>query len=119
MSESLIWVLVGAALLLAIVAWYGFRRKVGPPLPENLRKGKPLPDFEALDEDPKTARNLGLLLPDGVPETYAAEYGKDTMWPATFVVDRDGIIRFAKLSRMIADRPDPKVLLRVLQRLEN
>ncbi len=194
MPDNWIWIIAVAAILLIAVAWFGLRRKAGPPLPEQLRTGKRLPDFEALDErgrvvgsgqligsptalffvrgnwcpfcnrqveqlarhfkemtvlgaklifitpkpiettrrvaeffkvdfeywldeDLKAAKELGLLLRGGVPDSYATEYGQDTMWPATFILDQDNVICFAKLSRLIADRPDPKVLLRVLKGL--
>jgi peroxiredoxin len=69
------------------------------------------------DENLQASKQLGLLLPGGVPDSYRAEYDKDTMWPATFIIDGEGIIRFAKLSRLIVDRPNPKELLRLLERL--
>lgn len=68
-----------------------------------------------MDRDLETARQLGLLLPGGVPESHRGEYGRDTIWPATFVIDPAGTIRYAKLSRMIFDRPDPKRLLSALK----
>ena len=33
------------------------------------------------------------------------------------LIDSEGIIRFARLSRYIVDRPDPKTLLNVLRKL--
>ena len=72
-------------------------------------------DFDFwLDESLNVARDLGLLLPDGVPASYKTEYGSDTMWPTAVVVDRDGRIVYANLSKFIADRPDPKTLLAAL-----
>jgi peroxiredoxin len=193
--SNAIWIVAIALGLLAAFAWIAFKRKAGPALPENLRIGRQLPDFTAvddtgnvvgsrqllgsptilffvrgrwcpfctrqveqlvghyremtalgaklvfitpkpvettrrvaeffkvefeywLDDDLSAARQLGLLLPGGVPAGFEKEYGEDTMWPATFIVDSDGIIRFAKLSRLIVDRPDPKVLLRALRQLD-
>lgn len=70
-----------------------------------------------LDESLQAARKLGLLLPAGVPEEYRDEYGDDSLWPTSLVVDADGIIRHTELSRFIADRPDPKRLLRIVSGL--
>lgn len=73
-------------------------------------------DFDFwLDEDLAVTRRLGLLQEGGVPQSYDREYGQDTIWPATLVVDADGIIRYTELSRHISDRPDPKVLLRQIR----
>ena len=75
-------------------------------------------DFEFwLDESLAIGRKLGLVLESGVPDTYSKEYGRDTLWPTTLIVDRDGIIRHTELSRFIADRPDPEKLLRILKTL--
>jgi hypothetical protein len=52
-----------------------------------------------------------------VPKDYDREYGRDTLWPTTLIVDADGIIRHTELSRFIADRPDPQKLLRIVERL--
>ena len=75
-------------------------------------------DFEFwLDESLSIARKLGLVLESGVPKDYDAEYGSDTLWPTTIIVDGDGIIRHTELSRFIADRPDPAKLLRIVRSL--
>lgn len=71
-----------------------------------------------LDESLAIARQLGLVLESGVPKDYEAEYGSDTLWPTTLVVDGDGMIRHTELSRFIADRPDPGKLLRILRRMQ-
>jgi len=71
-----------------------------------------------LDESLAIGRQLGLVLESGVPKDYEAEYGNDTLWPTTLVVDADGIIRHTELSRFIADRPDPGKLLRILHGLQ-
>ncbi len=68
-----------------------------------------------LDENLQVARELGLLQSDGVPKDHQNEYGEDTVWPTTLVVDRNGIIRYAELSRFIADRPDPETLVNELK----
>ncbi len=75
-------------------------------------------DFEFwLDEGLSIASQLGLHVPGGVPNEHHAEYGEDTLWPAAVVVDKNHIIRYASVSKLIADRPDPQKLLRVLQTL--
>lgn len=68
-----------------------------------------------LDHNLDIARSLGLLLPDGVPAASRKEYGNDTVWPTALVVDSSGIIRYVALSKLIADRPDPKTLLTELR----
>ena len=60
-------------------------------------------------------QRLGLLQQGGVPQSYDREYGRDTIWPATLVIDAAGIIRYTELSKHISDRPDPKVLLREIR----
>lgn len=68
-----------------------------------------------LDDDLSVARQLGLLLESGVPENHRKEYGNDTVWPTSLVIDRNGIIRYVELSKFLADRPNPKTLLRELR----
>lgn len=70
-----------------------------------------------LDESLAAARQLGLLMSDGVPDDYRQEYGEDTLWPTSLVVDAGGVIRYTALSRFIADRPDPEQLLKVVRQL--
>jgi peroxiredoxin len=70
-----------------------------------------------LDDQLAAARQLGLIMPNGVPIEHQKEYGQETIWPTALVIDAAGIIRFAKLSRFVIDRPDPKVLLEQLRRL--
>ena len=75
-------------------------------------------DFEFwLDESLHVARQLGLLLEAGVPGDFESEYGQDTVWPTSLVVDAGGTIRHTELSRFIADRPDPEKLLRIVRKL--
>lgn len=75
-------------------------------------------DFEFwLDESLAIAKRLGLVLESGVPDDYRSEYGEDTVWPTTLVVDADGIIRYTELSRFIADRPNPQKLLAIVKKL--
>lgn len=72
-------------------------------------------DFEFwLDSDLSIAAQLGLVQSGGVPSDQHREYGNDTIWPASLVVDRDGVIRYASVSKMIADRPDPRKFVQVL-----
>lgn len=63
-----------------------------------------------LDEGLAIASQLGLVLSSGVPADYRKEYGQDTYWPASIVVDGNGIIRHTWLSKFIMDRPDPAKL---------
>ena len=70
-----------------------------------------------LDDQLNAAKQLGLVKLAGVPGGHRKEYGTDTVWPTALVVDAAGIIRFAKLSQFIMDRPDPKVLLNELRKL--
>lgn len=70
-----------------------------------------------LDESLNVAKQLGLVLESGVPEEFRSEYGDDSVWPTSLVVDRDGIIRYTALSRFIADRPNPEKLLAIVKTL--
>ncbi len=75
-------------------------------------------DFEFwLDDSLEIATQLGLVLEAGVPDDQRKEYGEDTLWPTSLVVDANGMIRFTELSRFIADRPSPEKLLKVLRNL--
>jgi len=65
-----------------------------------------------LDRSLAAASILGLVLESGVPESSRPEYGPDTLWPTSLVVDAEGRIRYTELSRFIVDRPDPETLLR-------
>ena len=71
-----------------------------------------------LDDKLAAANKLGLVMPAGVPGDHQKEYGEDTVWPTALVIDAAGIIRFAKLSRFVIDRPDPLELLTELRRLK-
>jgi hypothetical protein len=51
-----------------------------------------------------------------VPKDYYPEYGNDTTWPASLVIDAEGVIRYVELSKHIIDRPNPKTLLRELRK---
>jgi len=75
-------------------------------------------DFEFwLDEDHAIANHLGLLMLRGVPADSKGEYGEDTFWPASIVVDSDGIIQQTWLSKFIMDRPDPEKLFQAVNSL--
>jgi peroxiredoxin len=75
-------------------------------------------DFEFwLDEALHVAKQLGLVLSDGVPKDYQQEYGEDTLWPTSLVVDANGVIRLTEMSRFLADRPNPKRLLAAIKTL--
>ena len=69
-----------------------------------------------LDESLAATRELGLLLESAVPKDYYPEYGSDTIWPTSLVIDAEGVIRYVELSKHIIDRPNPKTLLRELQK---
>jgi len=68
-----------------------------------------------LDDRLAVTKQLGLLQESGVPKDHRKEYGEDTIWPTALVVDPSGIIRYTELSKFIADRPNPKSLLRELR----
>ncbi|HSM30099.1 MAG TPA: peroxiredoxin family protein [Woeseiaceae bacterium] len=68
-----------------------------------------------LDESLSATRDLGLLLESAVPKDYYPEYGSDTIWPTSLVIDADGIIRHVEMSKHIIDRPNPKTLLSELR----
>ena len=70
-----------------------------------------------LDESLEIAERLGLVLKAGVPAKHRDQYGEDTLWPTSLVVDADGVIQFTELSRFIADRPNPEKLLNVVKGL--
>lgn len=75
-------------------------------------------DFQFwLDDSLEIANQLGLVLAAGVPGKHRKEYGKDTLWPTSLVIDANGVIQFTELSRFIADRPNPEKLLNVVKNL--
>jgi len=76
-------------------------------------------DFEFwLDESLEIADQFGLVLPKGVPDDFRTEYGEDTVWPTSLVVDGSGIIRHTSLSKFVVDRPDPNTLLKAVQSIQ-
>ena len=188
-----LWVGLVVLLLAAAAAYFYYRRHGARPVPEQLRRGRPLPEFDAvdeagnplhtsdlrgtpvvmifvrgnwcpfcsrqvknltgyykaivdlgarlvlvtpkpqettkrvaeffnvelefwLDESLEATRELGLMLESAVPRDYYPEYGSDTIWPTSLVIDTNGIIRFVELSKHIIDRPNPKTLLRELRK---
>ena len=75
-------------------------------------------DFEFwLDESLAVGKKLGLVQESGVPSDHRDQYGDDTLWPTTLVIDANGIIRHTELSRFIADRPNPEKLLGIVKKL--
>lgn len=70
-----------------------------------------------LDESLAIAKSLGLVLSAGVPESWAKEYGQDSFWPTALVVDKDGVIRYSRLSRLVFDRPNSEALVKELKKL--
>lgn len=68
-----------------------------------------------LDEELKIAKRLDLVQAAAVPGSYEKEYGSDTVWPTAIVTDAAGIISYVKLSKNIADRPNPKELLAAIR----
>jgi len=195
MNSTLIWIIAGAAVIIAVIVVIARRKMAsGPPIPEALQKGRPLPDFSAVDEEgnpvsssdllgkpavllfvrgnwcpfctrqveqltghykeiialgavlifvtPKPlettkrvaeffkvefdywlddslaiAKSLGLVLPAGVPNDSADEYGVDTVWPTAIITDAQGIIHYSRLSRLLFDRPSPETLLAEIKKL--
>lgn len=73
-------------------------------------------EFELwLDSDLRAARQLGLLLSDGVPSKFRKVFGADTLWPASLVIDAGGVIRYAHISKELGDRPSPERFVRALE----
>jgi len=70
-----------------------------------------------LDESLHVTKQLGLLLPAGVPDEFRREYGQDTVWPASLVIDASGIIRYSGISKFVVDRPNPEKILNVVKNL--
>ena len=69
-----------------------------------------------LDESLHVTRQLGLVQKAGVPKSYHKEYGDDTIWPTAIVTDSAGLIAYVRLSKTVADRPDPRELLSAIRR---
>ncbi len=58
MNELLIWLAVAAVAI--AVSWLLFRAKASRPVPASLRRGQPLPDFKAEDEQGDPVRSTEL-----------------------------------------------------------
>ena len=63
------------------------------------------------DRDLAVSRRLGLVHPKAGPE------GQDVSKPATIVIDREGVVRWAKYASNIQARPDPDEILKVVRTL--
>lgn len=50
MESGIVWIVLGIAALLVAFVFVFHRKLSGPPVPEALRPGKPLPGFTAIDE---------------------------------------------------------------------
>ena len=75
-------------------------------------------DFEYwLDPELAIGTAVGLVQTGGVPGEHRDEYGEDTLWPAAIVTDSDGVIRYASISKLIADRPNPQKFVATLKAL--
>lgn len=70
-----------------------------------------------LDPELSAANDLGIVDPGGVPEDYREDYGTDTFRPVSVVIDGEGIIRYARRSKDVRERPDPAEFVKVLERL--
>lgn len=70
-----------------------------------------------LDESLHIAKSLGLLMTKGVAESQYKVYGHNTFWPTALVVDKEGVIRYSKLSKLLFDRPDSAALVKELKKL--
>ena len=76
-------------------------------------------DFDYwLDPDLAVGNAMGLVQSGGVPDEHKEEYGEDTLWPAAVVVDGDGVVRYASISKLIADRPNPQKFVAALEALQ-
>ncbi len=69
-----------------------------------------------LDESLEVTRQLGLVQKAGVPGSYSKEYGEDTVWPTAVVTNAAGLIDYVRLSKTVADRPDPRELLNAIRK---
>lgn len=63
------------------------------------------------DTDLAVTRRLGLVHPGGGPN------GTDIPRPATVVIDRDGVVRWAAFGTNVQSRPDPQEVLRAVRAL--
>ncbi len=63
------------------------------------------------DTDLAVTRRLGLVHAGGGPN------GTDVPRPATVVIDRDGVVRWAAFGTSVETRPDPRDVLRAVRAL--
>lgn len=63
------------------------------------------------DRDLVVTRRLGLA------HAGAGPGGTDVPKPATVVIDRDGVVRWAAYADNVGDRPDPRQVLRAVRSL--
>jgi len=63
------------------------------------------------DRDLAVSRRLGLVHAGAGPE------GQDVPKPATIVIDREGVVRWARYADNIQARPDPAEILKVVRAL--
>ncbi|WP_374763977.1 peroxiredoxin family protein [Yunchengibacter salinarum] len=74
-------------------------------------------DFTILtDPDLKAAERLGLSHPEGVPAPMRGRYGASTVLPTLVLVDRGGVIRFADQTDDYTVRPEPDVMIDILDK---
>ena len=60
MDSTLIWIIVGAAIIVAAALVFLKKMPRGPLIPEALQSDNPLPDFAAVDEDGNTVHSADL-----------------------------------------------------------
>lgn len=63
------------------------------------------------DVDATVVRQFGLLHASGNP------HGGDTTVPAMFLIGREGEVLWRRIAQRIQDRPDPREILDVIERL--
>jgi thioredoxin-dependent peroxiredoxin len=77
---------------------------------EEFLKNKPLPDHYKLVTDPDyVATNAWKVRWNAA---------RETAYPSTFVVDKEGVIRFAKVSTEHGDRSNPKEVIEAIKALK-
>jgi peroxiredoxin len=64
------------------------------------------------DPDLAVTRRLGLI------HAHGGEGGKDVPRPATIVIDRNGVVRWASYADNVQSRPDPSEVLRAVRAAE-
>jgi len=60
MNSTMLWIFVGAALVILAAMFLRKKLPVGPTVPDALKKGKLLPDFSAVHEDGSTVSSSEL-----------------------------------------------------------